>query len=245
MRSVHTTDLSAPLTLCASVDWWEYGCCRDVPVEGGAVTGHLVAHPADDKADRRFLAPSPIDWVRDLELVRFAGGAARFDPRHGDPADRPLQLHLGWHGDGPTPRITADIVAVYRITERFHRVDRTCTPIDGTREYTRVVTVERHSGPNGDRETIGVMLELAVRSLDEPTHADLAGYHAKSDRTARTVHLTGSPPAFGERVPAVGDRPAVELDDGRPTTRGAARGRAAGRTLQVSSVVPSIPGRRS
>lgn len=82
----------------------------------------------------------------------------------------------------------------------------------------------------------GLMVGLRVRRIVEPTPAAVEQERARRDRDARTIGLTGPAAAFGADPPAVGDRMAIDLSDGRisQTGGGSRTGVAHGVVRQVS-----------
>lgn len=77
---------------------------------------------------------------------------------------------------------------------------------------------------------------LRVRSVMEPSEAEVLALREKRDCAARTIHLTGPPEVFGSTLPVVGDRVVVDLCDPRLSTEGCecGGGIVAGEALQVS-----------
>lgn len=91
------------MSFSATIATWEYGCCGDVPDPGARVEGVLAAYPAT--ADEQSPVDEPFIWDRDLQLLRFDGWSARWDPTRGDPTSVPLALALSWHDRVPGPTV--------------------------------------------------------------------------------------------------------------------------------------------
>ncbi|WP_135237086.1 hypothetical protein [Nocardia sp. CS682] len=212
-----------------SVESWEYGCCGEVPAEGGSLRAGVTALP--DEAGGRFLAPPILDWDRDLELVRFTNFSARWDPKYGEPRGLPLRLGVSWHNQGSVvPAIVADIVTVYQESMLYQLSGPALIPMRGTMEYTRMTAVERFPDTGAFeqeqavgapvRNICGALMGIRLRSCEEPSAEVLTAYRDGLERASRTVDLIGPPTIFGPVVPGRGDRLTVDLSDSRLTLLG-------------------------
>ena len=188
----------------ASVSFWEYGCCGELPIPGARVSGGLSAVPADD--DDRFMCTSGYEWVPDLHLLRFDGWAARWEPGSGDPAGSPVRLRLSWHGDNDAvPTVTGTVTETYETL-----IDAGGAPT----AHRRADTIDRH--PNGADPTVGgVEIAIDIETATEPTIDAIAGWEAARDRSARTVQVRGPVSAFDSVRPVNGSRLTLDLDDRR------------------------------
>ncbi len=212
-----------------SVESWEYGCCGEVPAEGGSLRAGVTALP--DEAGGQFPAPSIRDWAPDLELVRFTNFSARWDPRYGDPRGLPLRLAVSWHNQGSViPAIVADVVTVYQKSVLYQLSARALIPLCNTMEYTRIAAVERFpdtSALEGEqtigapvRNVCGALMGVRLRSCEEPSAEAFIEYRDGLERASRTVDLIGPAAMFGPVVPGRGDRLTVDLSDSRLTLLG-------------------------
>ncbi|MEV6562984.1 hypothetical protein AB0M22_45205 [Nocardia sp. NPDC051756] len=250
--SVMITQSAAVELVYVSVDSWEYGCCGEVPAEGGSLRAGVTAAP--DETGGRFRAPPILEWDQSLELVRFTGFSARWDPIHGAPRERPIRLAISWHNQGLlTPAMVADIVAVYQTSVQYRVTGHLYTPMPDTMEYTRMTAVERFPKAAESEQVVnglvrgvsGALAGIRIRSCEEPSAEVLSEYHADLERASRTVELIGPASVFGAVVPGRGDRVRVDLSDPqltllnkRTTVRGVVRGQAG----QVSSATATTLG---
>ena len=69
----------------ASVAFWEYGCCGELPGPGAHVSGTLSAVPA--RPTDRFVITAPFAHVADLELLRFDTWSAALESNPWRPDD--------------------------------------------------------------------------------------------------------------------------------------------------------------
>ncbi|MFI6173458.1 hypothetical protein ACIBCN_42235 [Nocardia sp. NPDC051052] len=207
-----------------SVESWEYGCCGEVPAEGGLLRAGVTALP--DEAGGQLPAPPILDWDRDLELVRFTNFSARWDPKYGDPRRLPIRLGVSWHNQGSVvPAIVADVVTVYQESVLYQLSGRVLIPMRDTMEYTRMAAVERF--PDSTtlaqvqtvgapvRNVCGALMGVRLRSRQEPSAEVLIEYRDRLERGSRSVDLIGPAAMFGPVVPGRGDRLSVDLSDSR------------------------------
>ncbi|ALG85268.1 hypothetical protein [Gordonia phthalatica] len=171
------------MALHVQIAAYEYGCCGSIPEPGAVIEGTLTAYPAAD--DEQSPVDEPFTWDRDMQLLRFDGWSARWDPTGGDPTTVPLVLVLSWHDRAPGPTVRGVVDA--RIPdERF-----------------------------GVHEGFGVTVRLSSESCIEPTPEVVAAYAEQEERESRTVRITGPATAFGDVAPAVDVPLELNLDDPR------------------------------
>lgn len=220
-------------SLVVHVDAFEYGCCRQPPAIGAAITGTLLAQPTT--ADR-----SPVDvtgWDRDRDLIAVVGGVARWDPTYGDPFDHLVGLLLSWHVDD-VPGVAAT-GTVIRLSQTYFGPDSgsgvTLCNVDRVEKFPAPLRT-----PAGALEPGGAVVTLTDLEFGEPTDQQIADYRAAQEVARRTIRITAPPMYFGPTVPDRGERITVDLDDptaqiqNRPPTKS---GVVTGTTRQVSEAV--------
>lgn len=230
---------------------WEYGCCGTTPAVGAQTTGQLVAFPADD--DHHFTAPAPLAWDSELELIRFPGGAAWWDPTLGDPNAGAVRLVLTWHESSTiAPEVVATITSVHECSGRFLRDEQGWHFDPGSREYEAVEAAERFPDSSAEasddeviRSVTGAVVGLAITTITEPAPEEVADLRVRREIAARTAILTGPSILFGETVPGPGRHLTLDLAAPELTIRGGEnlqRRVVAGEVVRVHVVREAMPG---
>lgn len=235
-------DTTDPLVY-ASVAFWEYGCCGELPVPGAHVSGTLSASPAAPSA--RFVTTQPFEWVDELELLRFDEWSAHWDRRDGDPTTQPITVRFSWHEDSsayPQPAVTGTVLETYEASLDPGTDEQNAG--DAPRVYRRVESVERHPA-DFDARFPGLVVGFTPESRAEPSATAIADHAEMIERASRGIGIIGPATAFGDTAPTRGSLVEIDLDDPRLRVEGNRAdlsGVVSGAIEQVSRMIPHQDG---
>ncbi|MGO3327224.1 hypothetical protein [Gordonia sp. (in: high G+C Gram-positive bacteria)] len=223
----------------ASVAFWEYGCCGELPVPGARVSGTLSAVPA--RPTERFVVTAPFAFVADFELLRFDTWSTRWDRAHGDPTTQPITVRFSWHEDSsayPQPAVTGTVHEIYEASLDSGIGEQNTG--DAPRVYRRVESVERHPA-DFDARFLGLVVGFTPESRAEPSATAIADHAALIEKASRTISISGPATAFGDTAPTRGDLLRIDLEHPRLRVEGNRAdlsGVVSGVIEQVSRMIP-------